>query len=136
MRLLNFEPQMRTLLFVISLFSCLLSGGQTVLASNQTSVYEQKHHLTTTSTNLVDIDSLITFVEDSDVDSADENDLNKENSSYSFEKTSAIPHFVHIPWLKAPPVALVSARTLKIYCFTPPYNGGLSIYLKHRNLRI
>ena len=127
---------MRTLLFVISLFSCLLSGGQTVMASCQASVYEQKHHLTSQSTNLVDLDSLVTFVEDTDVDAADENDLSKENISYSFEKTTAIPHFVHIPWLKAPPASLLRQQISKNYCFNSPNSESLSIYLKHRNLRI
>lgn len=127
---------MRTLLFIISLFSYLLSGGQPAMASNQTSVYVQKQQLTTQSTNLSDLDSLVTFIEDTDVDSADENNFSKESPSYSFEKTSAIPHFVHIPWLKAPPAQLLSVKSSKNFCFTLSKNRALPIYLKHRNLRI
>ena len=127
---------MRVLLFVISLFSYLLTGGYPVLASSQTLTYEQQQHLTTPSSQLDNLDSLITFFEDTDVDSADESNLNNDNSNYSFEKTSAIPHFVHIPWLKAPPAQWMCAQTSIRYTVVPPSSGTSPIYLKHRNLRI
>lgn len=127
---------MRMLLFVISLFSYLLSGGQTVMASNQNVVYAQEQHLNSAPTTCVELESWVTFIEDTDLDSVDENTLSKDNGSLGLEKTAPVSCFLHIPWLKAPPSEFLFVKYSGNYSFSARYNAEKSIYLKHCNLRI